>query len=79
MLLVLYPVHNNFEEPKIKLFRKVNISVLSHVTIYLEDDDHKPVDFSNETVSFTFQLIKILSITESKHDYTLKKTEDLLL
>ena len=33
-------------------------SVLSLITFYLKDDDHKPVDFSGEGTSFTFQLIK---------------------
>ena len=47
------------KEPRIKLFKKINKSVLSHITSYLEDDDHKPVDFHNETLSFTCQLIKI--------------------
>ena len=37
----------------------INKSVLSHITFYLEDDDHKPVEFNNETISFTCQLIKI--------------------
>ena len=39
-----------------KLFAKVNKSVLSHITFYLEDDDHKPVGFDNEIVRFTCQL-----------------------
>ena len=47
------------KESKIKLFKKVNKSVLSHITFYFEDDDYKPVDFNIETVSFTCQLIKI--------------------
>ena len=34
------------------------MSVLSNLTIYSEDDDYKPVDFNNENVSFTRQLIK---------------------
>ena len=53
------PGHKIFKEPRVKLFKKVNKSVLSHITFYFEDDDHKPVDFHNETVSFTCQLIKI--------------------
>ena len=48
-----------FKEPRIKLFKKSNKPVLSHITFYLEDDDHKPVDFNGETISFTYQLIKI--------------------
>ena len=53
------PGHKTYKEPGIKLFKKINKSVLSHITFYFEDDDHKPVDFNNETISFTCQLIKI--------------------
>ena len=53
------PGHKIYKEPRVKLFKKVNKSVLSHITFYLEDDDHKAVDFNNETISFTCQLIKI--------------------
>ena len=52
------PGHKIYKEPRIKLFKKLNKSVLSHITFYFEDDDHKPVDFKNKTVSFTCQLIK---------------------
>ena len=48
-----------YKETKIKLFEKINKSVLSHITFYLEDDDYKPVAFNGETISFTCQLIKI--------------------
>ena len=53
------PGHKIYKEPRVKLFKKVNKSVLSHITFYFEDDDHKPVDFNGETVSFTCHLIKI--------------------
>ena len=53
------PGHKLYKEPKVKLFKKINKSVLSHITFYFEDDDYKPVDFHNETISFTGQLIKI--------------------
>ena len=53
------PGHKICKEPRIKLFKKINKSVLSHITFYFEDDDHKPVDFHNETILFTCQLIKI--------------------
>ena len=46
------------KEAKIKLFKKVNESVLSHITFYSEDDDHKAFDFNAETINFTCQLIK---------------------
>ena len=53
------PGYKIFKEPRVKLFKKINKSVLSHITFYFEDDDHKPVDFHNETISFICQLIKI--------------------
>ena len=46
------------QKPRIKLFKKLNESALSHITFCLEDDDQKPVDFNNETINFTCQLIK---------------------
>ena len=34
-------------------------SVLSHITFYLKDDDHKPFDFNGETIFFSCQLVKV--------------------
>ena len=48
-----------YKELRVKLFKKINKSVLSHITFYFGDDDHKAVDFHAETISFTCQLIKI--------------------
>ena len=53
------PGHKIYKEPRLKLFKKIKKSVLYHITFFLEDDDHKPVDFHNETMTFTCQLIKI--------------------
>ena len=53
------PGHEIIKETRVKLFKKVNKSVLSHITSYFEDDDYKPVDFHNKTITFTCQLIKI--------------------
>ena len=53
------PVHKLFNQPRIKLFKKTNKPVLSIITFYIKDDDHKPVDFIGETISLTCQLIKI--------------------
>ena len=53
------PGHKIYKEPKVKLFKKINKSVLSHIIFYLEDDDYNPVEFNGETISFTCQLIKI--------------------
>ena len=53
------PGHKIYKEPKVKLFKKIKKSILFHITFYFEDDDYKPVDFNNEIVLFTCQLIKI--------------------
>ena len=53
------PGHKIYKEPKVKLFKKINKSIRSHITFYFEDDDYKSVDFNIETVLFTCQLIKI--------------------
>ena len=53
------PGHKIYKEPRVKLFKKIIKSVLSHITFYFEDDDHKSIDFKGETTSFTCQLIKI--------------------
>ena len=50
------PGHKIYKEPRVKLFQKINKSVLSHITFYFEDDDHKAVAFNGETISFTCQL-----------------------
>ena len=47
-----------FWEPRNKLFKGISKSVLFHITFYLEDDDHKPVEFNKGIYSFTRQLIK---------------------
>ena len=46
------PGHKLYKEPKVKLFKKLNKSILSHITFYFEADDYKPVDFNNEIVLF---------------------------
>ena len=53
------PGHKLYKELRIKLFKKINKSVLSHLTFYFEDDDHKPADFNGKTIYFTCQLVKI--------------------
>ena len=53
------PGHKIYKEPKVKLFKKINKSILSHITFYLEDDDYKAVDFNGEPIIFTCPLRKI--------------------
>ena len=39
------PGHKIYKEPRVKLFKKINKSVLSHITFYFEDDDYKLLIF----------------------------------
>ena len=39
--------------------KKLNKPVLNTITYYVEDDDHKEVNFNGETLTFTLQMIKI--------------------
>ena len=57
--LSLPPGQKIYKEPKIKLLKKINKSVLPHINFCLENDDYKPVDFDGETISVTCQLIEI--------------------
>ena len=66
--LISPPGHQIYKEQRIKLLKKINISLLSQMNIYLEDDDHKPVDFNGETISFTWKPVKIWKINELKYD-----------
>ena len=66
------PSQKMHNEPGIKLFEKVNKTVLSHFTFFVKDNDHRPVDFSGASTSFTCQLVKIEQIKEPKQDWIKK-------
>ena len=51
--------HKVFSEPETIHCKKINKSVLNTITFYLEDDNNKQVDFNEETMTFTQQMIKI--------------------
>ena len=53
------PGHEIFKELRIRLFKKISKKDFYLIALFLEDDDYKPVDFNEEMVSFTCQLIKI--------------------
>ena len=53
------PGYKVFCEPETNHYKKINKSVLNTITFYLEDNDHKEVDFNGETLTFTLQMIKI--------------------
>ena len=59
LLLINQPVMKNTKNQESNFLKKINRRVLSHIMFYLEDDGYRPVDFNNETVSFTYQPIKI--------------------
>ena len=48
-----------FCEPETIHYKKIKKSVLNTITFYLEDENNKEVDFNEETLIFTFQMIKI--------------------
>ena len=48
-----------FCQPETIHYKKINKSVLNTMTFYLEDNDHKEVDFNGEMLTFTLQVIKI--------------------
>ena len=48
-----------FCQPETIHYKKINISVLNTITFYLEVDNNEEVDFNQETLTFTLQMIKI--------------------
>ena len=48
-----------FCEPETFLYTKKNKSVLNTLTFYIEDNEGKEVNFSQETLTFTLQMIEI--------------------
>ena len=48
-----------FCEPETIHYKKINKSVLNTITFYLEDDNNNEVNFNQETLTFTLQMIKI--------------------
>ena len=53
------PGYKIFSEPETIHYKKINKSILNTITFYLEDNNNKEVDFNNETLTFTLQMIKI--------------------
>ena len=48
-----------FCEPETIPYKKINKSVLNTITFYLEDENNAEVNFNEETLTFTLQMIKI--------------------
>ena len=53
------PGYKVFCEPETINCKKTIKSVLNTITFYLEDDKNEGVDFNQETLTFTLQMIKI--------------------
>ena len=47
------------KEPNIILYKKINKTRLDSIQFFLKDNNHNPVDFNSETLTFTIQIIKI--------------------
>ena len=48
-----------FCQPETIHYKKINKSILNTITFYIEDDNNEEVDFNQETLTFTLQMIKI--------------------
>ena len=53
------PGYKIIKEPNIILYKKMNKTRLDSIQFFLEDNNHNPVDFNGETLTFTIQIIKI--------------------
>ena len=54
-----------FCESKTIHYKKRNKSIVNTITFYLEDDNNKEVDFNQETLTLTLQMIKISNNTST--------------
>ena len=52
------PGYKEFCKPKTINHKKINKSILNTITFYYEDDNNKEVDFNQETLTFTLEMIK---------------------
>ena len=48
-----------FSQPETVHYKKINKSTLNTITFYSEDDNNEEVDFNQETLTFTLQMIEI--------------------
>ena len=52
------PGQKKHNQPKVKLLETISKSVIPHISFYIEDDDHKKVNFISEQIFFTCKLKK---------------------
>ena len=53
------PGYKVIKEPNIILYKKINKTRLDKIQFFREDNNHNPVDFNSETLTFTIPIIKI--------------------
>ena len=53
------PGYKIIKEHNIISYKKINKTRLDSIQFFLEDNNHNPVDFNGETLTFTIQIIKI--------------------
>ena len=53
------PGYKVFCEPETIHYKKIKKSILNTITFYSENGNNKEVDFNQETLTFTLQMIKI--------------------
>ena len=53
------PGYKIIKEPNVILYKKINKTRLDSIQFFLEDNNHNPVDFNSEILTFTIQIIKI--------------------
>ena len=53
------PGYKIIKEPNTFLYKKINKTRLDSIQFLLEDNNHNPIDFNSETLTFTIQIIKI--------------------
>ena len=51
------PGYKVFSEPETIVFKKINKTVLNTIIFYLVDDNKEEVDFNQERLTFTLQMI----------------------
>ena len=57
--LVKFPGHRVFLKPESMHYKKINKTVANTISFYSEFDDHAEVNFSGETTTSNWQLVKI--------------------
>ena len=53
------PGYKDIKEPNITLYKIINKTRLDKIQFFLEDNNHNPVDFNVQTLTFIIQIVKI--------------------